>query len=102
MLYVIKIFGTIRGGKKFMKNTMDSMIPVWQLPVRERLLVGKPDWVHPLAKYHCFVGGKSLCGKYIQDTDFFETDIESGEIVPSSACRCKKCYEKWKKKYYIW
>lgn len=102
MLYVIKIFGTIREGKKFMKNTMDSMIPVWQLPVRERLLVGKPDWVHPLAKYHCFVGGKSLCGKYIQDTDFFETDIESGEMVPSSACRCKKCYEKWKKKYYIW
>ena len=60
MLYVIKIFGTIREGKKFMKNTMDSMIPVLQLPVRERLLVGKPDWVHPLAKYHCFVGGKSL------------------------------------------
>ena len=54
-----------------MKNTMDSMIPVWQLPVRERFLVGKPDWVHPIAKYHCFVGGKSLCGKYIQDTDFF-------------------------------
>lgn len=26
MLYVIKIFGTIREGKKFMKKTMDSMI----------------------------------------------------------------------------
>ena len=90
MLYVIKIFGTIREGKKFMKNTMDSMIPVWQLPVRERVLVGKPDWVHPLAKFHCFVGGKSLCGKYEQDTDFFETDIESGEIVQFPACGCKK------------
>ena len=37
-----------------MKNTMDSM-----MPVRERLIQGRPDWVHPLAKYHCFVGGKS-------------------------------------------
>ncbi len=54
-----------------MKNTMDSMMPVWQLPVRERVLAGKSNWIHPLAKYHCFVGGKSLCGKYEQDTDFF-------------------------------
>ncbi|MCB6610213.1 hypothetical protein V3C10_04210 [[Clostridium] symbiosum] len=84
------------------KNTMDSMMPVWQLPVRERILEGKPDWVHPLAKFHCFVGGRSLCGNYEQITDFFETDIESGEIVHSPSCACKRCYEKWKKKYYMW
>lgn len=65
-------FSELSGKERFMKNTMDSMIPVWQLPVRERVLVGKSDWVHPLAKFHCFVGGKSLCGKYEQDTDFLK------------------------------
>lgn len=83
-----------------MKNTMNSMMPVWQLPVRERLVQGKPDWVHPLARYHCFVGGESLCGQYEQDTDYYETDVESGQIVQCIAC--KKCYEKWKKDFYMW
>lgn len=84
-----------------MKNDMDSMMPVWQLPVRERVVQGKPDWVHPLAKYHCYVCGVSLCGLYAQDTDFFETGIESGEIVQFPDIGCKKCYEKWKKKFDV-
>lgn len=85
-----------------MKNTMNSMMPVWQLPVRERLVQGKPDWVHPLAKYHCFVGGESFCGQYEQDTDYYETDVESGQIVQCPNIACKKCYEKWKKDFYMW
>lgn len=84
-----------------MKNDMDSMMPVWQLPVRERVVQGKPDWVHPLVKYHCFVGGKSMCGKYEQDTDFFETDIESGQILMFPAVACQKCLKKWKKEFDI-
>lgn len=84
---------------RYIKPTLESGNPVWELPVRERLLVGNPDWVHPRAKFHCFVYGDSLCGKYGQDTDFFETDIESREIEMCPEIACKKCLKKWKNRY---
>lgn len=69
----------------------------WQLPVRERLIVGRPPWVHQLAKPHCFVNDSSLCGKYYQDTEFYETDYDIQEIIANPKKACKKCYEKWKR-----
>lgn len=84
-----------------MKNTMKSMWPVWQLPVRGRLIQGKRNWVHPRAKAHCFIGGDSLCGMYSQDTDFFETDIESGDIAMRPEIACKNCRNKWIKVFNI-
>lgn len=69
----------------------------WQLPVRERVVVGRPDWVHPAAKFHCFIDCVSLCGKYIQDTDFFETDASPEQISQFPVCACKICYQKFGK-----
>lgn len=77
----------------------NNNLPVWQLPVRERVLQGKTDWVHPLAKPHCFIGGTSLCKRYYQVTDYFETDIEIDEIEKRPGIACKECYRKWKKQF---
>lgn len=52
------------------------------------------------AKYHCFNNNKSLCGKYSQDNDYFETDIESDEILKRPEIACKKCFNKWKKMFF--
>ena len=73
--------------------------PVWQLPVSENC--DGDDGIHPNAKYHCFVDKESLCSKYMQDTDFYETDIESGEIVSNPQISCKICRRKWIKEYNI-
>ena len=77
---------------------MDN-IQKWQVPVREQLVKGKPDWVHPLTKAHYFVNNKSLCGRHWQVTDFYETDVAVEEIVKEPQYACKKCYEKWQKQY---
>ena len=79
------------------KNTIKSNLPVWQLPVKERLVEGKPDYVHPLARVHCFVGGESLCKKYYQDTDFFETDVDIGTISKHPEHACQICLRRWRK-----
>lgn len=50
---------------------MNSMMPVWQLPVRERVLAGKPNRIHPLAKFHFFVGGKLYNLLNENDLSFF-------------------------------
>ena len=76
------------------KNSRASGLPVWQLPVKQSMFTCT-DWIHPRAKFHCFVRGDSLCGKYHQDTDWYETDIEESEITknPQNACRvCLKCW----------
>ena len=54
-----------------MKNTMNSMMPVWQLPVRERVLAGKPNRIRPLVKFHFFVGGKLYNLLNENDLSFF-------------------------------
>ncbi|MCG3227901.1 hypothetical protein HXV89_00245 [Bacillus subtilis] len=48
---------------------------VWQLPVIQSNLTDH-DWIHPKAKYHAYIDNKSVCGKYGQHTDYFETGIE--------------------------
>lgn len=70
----------------------------WQLPVRERVLEGKEDWVHPLVKAHFFVDNTSLCGRYWQLTDFYQTDVKAELITKEPQYACKKCYEKWLKR----
>ena len=71
----------------------------WQLPVRERVVEGKDDCVHHLAKAHFYVNDTSLCGKYWQCTDFYETDVKTELIEENPQYACKKCYEKWLKRY---
>ncbi|WP_265463606.1 hypothetical protein [Bacillus velezensis] len=66
---------------------------VWQLPIVES---NKTDyeWVHPKAKYHAFIDNKSVCGKYGQNTDYFETGIEESELVANKGLACKVCLMK--------
>lgn len=73
-------------------------LPVWQLPdTTER---GSEDAeISPKVKYHCFVEDESLCKKYSQDTDFYETGIESGEILSNPNIACKRCRQLWIKRY---
>jgi hypothetical protein len=71
---------------------------VWQLPVKQSNITDH-DWIHPKAKYHCFVQNQSLCNKYVQDTDYFETDIERGEIIMRPEIACKICRAKWIKQF---
>ena len=85
--------------KRFKVGVASKDVLKWQLPVTERLIKGLPDRVNPLAKAHFFVNYVSLCGKYFQYTDFYETDIECGEIARSPEIACKRCYKKWLKEY---
>jgi len=85
---------------KYTKPTMDSGIPVRQLPVKQSNYTDH-DWVHPKAKYHCYIEGKSMCEKYNQDTDYFETDIESGEVLKFPVIACQVCFRKWKREFHI-
>lgn len=66
------------------------MESVWQLPVKQSNLTDH-DWIHHNARYHYFVNGKSLCGKYSQDTEFFETSPEDNGIELTSDLACLKC-----------
>jgi len=67
----------------------------WALPINQDKELGK-EIAHN-AKYHCYDDNKSLCGKYNQDNDFFETDINSGEILNKPDIACKICFNKWKR-----
>lgn len=70
----------------------DSFVrPVWQLPALEQVGVPTP------AKYHCFVDGKSLCGKYTQVTDAYDEGItvESSVVLQIPQTVCKRCYKMW-------
>lgn len=60
----------------------------WQLPVKQS---NKTDyiWIHHRSNFHAFVNSKSLCAKYYQDTDFFESDFNPKEH--SENMKCKKC-----------
>lgn len=81
-----------------MKPTMKIGIPVWELPVHAAERTGN-GYIPKSAKYHCFCNGHSLCKRYCQDTDEYEVDIESGEILSRPEIACKVCFERWKKAY---
>lgn len=66
---------------------------VWQLPVIQSNLTDH-DWVHPKAKYHAFIDNKSICGKYDQITDCFETGIEESKLMANKGWACKVCLKK--------
>lgn len=65
---------------------------VWQLPVNQDR--GESNQIHHNAKYHAFINDNSVCGKYGQTTDFFETDIEESELMLKRELACKKCLKK--------
>ena len=76
------------------KFPMDSGQPVWQLPISDR-----DGTVHISAKCHCFINGQSLCGRYQQDTDDYETDVSEDEVFERPSVACKRCYAVWMKNY---
>lgn len=78
--------------RNYIKASMESGYPVWELPIND----GK---ISDNSKYHCFESGKSLCGRYIQDTDDNDTDIAGGEIMMFPHTACQKCFKLWKRKY---
>lgn len=86
-------FRAARGGVNM------SDLPIWQLPVRHETGSSANSYIPSTMKFHCFVDYYSLCGKYAQDTDFYETDIESGEILSRPDIACKVCRKKWMKQY---
>jgi len=73
--------------------------PVWQLPAPNENTVSGNTLIPASAKYHCFENHKSLCKRHAQDTDYYELGIESGEILRNPQLACKRCREKWIKKY---
>ena len=67
----------------------------WMLPVKQSNFTDH-DWIHPKAKYHCFFKNTSLCGRYYQIQDFFETDVARNEIEQNPELACKRCRQIWK------
>lgn len=65
---------------------------VWQLPVNQDRAFGKE--IHKKAKYHAFKNDVSLCKKYGQDTNYFETGIEEAELMKNKDWACKQCLKK--------
>lgn len=63
----------------------------WQLPIVKNKNTSY-DCVPINAVFHCFVCGKSLCKKYEQDTDFYETDANEEQIANFPNNACKICY----------
>ncbi|MFL1672514.1 hypothetical protein [Paenibacillus dendritiformis] len=71
---------------------------IWQLPVKQSSLTDT-DWIHPKAKYHAFENYNSLCGKYRQVTDYFETGIDEAELMKDKLhYACQKCLKELSKK----
>lgn len=78
----------------------------WTLPVNDGTNVKEPR-ISNIAKVHCYATeqkkifpymrvGTSLCGKYKQDMDYYETfrleDLTEEQV-------CKKCLSAYRKKY---
>lgn len=74
-------------------------LPVWQLPAPNETTASANAYIPSSAKYHCFVGGESLCKRHAQDTDYYELGIDSGEILSRSEIACKICFARWKRRY---
>lgn len=74
--------------------------PKWQLPAPPETTRGANAYTPKSAKYHCFIDNASLCGRYAQDTDFYDgLGIESGEILRGPDIACKRCREMWIRRY---
>lgn len=82
----------------------------WQLPVLNRMMINE-QYIKHNAKYHYYEYeeqdrpgilpiGTSVCGRHIQSVNDFES-IESDQILQFPAIACKKCFEKWKMKFFI-
>jgi len=82
----------------------------WQLPVLERKTINE-QYIKHNALYHYYeyeeseepgisLLAKSMCGRHMQNVNDFES-IESGQILQFPAIACKKCFEKWKREFYI-
>ena len=78
-------------------NTDSFKAPVWQL------MVNKDGIVPGSAKYHCFENNVSLCGKYSQDTSFYDDGItcESAAIPERPNLVCQRCLAKWKREFQV-
>ncbi|MGY0106808.1 hypothetical protein [Bacillus velezensis] len=65
----------------------------WQLPVIQS---NKTDhnWIHPKAKYHAYINNESVCGKYGQNTDYFEIGIKESDLMANKELACKVCLKK--------
>ncbi len=74
-------------------------LPVWQLPIMSETSTSANAYIRKTAKYHCFVENTSLCKGHTQDTDYYETGIESGEILRRPEIACKRCREIWLRRY---
>lgn len=72
--------------------------PVWQLPVHGAERTGSA-YISQRAKYHCFVNNLTLCGKYGQNTSYYDDGIsvDGGYIAQNPDKACSRCYKKWKK-----
>lgn len=76
---------------------MNGFKPIWQPAV-----LGDGEQVTP--KLHGFIDGKSMCGKYSQDTDYYFKGIDcakSGEILSNPQFVCKTCRDKWIKEFNL-
>ena len=74
--------------------------PIWQLPVHGAERTGNA-YISQRSKYHCFVNNLTLCGKYVQNTNYYDDGIsaESGYVAQNPDKACSRCYKKWKKEY---
>lgn len=72
----------------------NGMEIVWQLPVIQSHKTDR-DWVHPRSNNHAFDKStfNSLCGRYRQDPDYFETNMPEGT---DRKHMCKLCLSKLK------
>lgn len=67
----------------------------WYLPVRQSMVTGD-YYISDKAKYHYFKSDTSLCNKYWQVPDYFETNnITDEEVLKDNIYVCKVCYKKW-------
>ena len=82
---------------------LDSRIaPVWQLPVAGSERTGNA-YIHPSAKYHCFVGNGSMCDMYFQRTADYDDGItmESAAVLERPDVACKRCLARWKREFQV-
>lgn len=70
---------------------------IWQLPVNGAERTGN-GYIPSSAKYHCFNGNISLCGRFTQITSNYDDGISANEktIAENPQIACKVCYRKLK------
>lgn len=83
-------------------NFNSHVAPVWQLPVSGSERTGN-SYISPKAKYHCFVDNVTVCGRYQQNTEYYDEGIttESACVLELPQTACRKCLNLWKKQYNV-